>query len=250
MHLLRAADAQLPATFDRAYGDAERLVMEIDLDDLDPSAAATFTRDHATYPAGQGLRATLGPKRWAHIKEACDRIGVPLEALDRLEPWAIALLFSATQMTRAGLDPDLGVEQQLMQRAAGDRKAITGFESLEYQLSLFDSLPPESQARLLEMTVEESDNVDAELDAMGKAWRSGDAARLEGLLLREYREFPDLYESIVYRRNRDWVPQIEALLQGHDDVLVVVGALHLVGERGVVDLLRRRGLQVERYTLH
>jgi uncharacterized protein YbaP (TraB family) len=167
-----------------------------------------------------------------------------------MEPWAVALLYSATQMTRAGLDPQLGVEEQLLRRAAVDHKPITGLETLEFQLSLFDSLSPEAQARLLEMTVAEAGDVERELDGMGTAWRSGDASQLERLLLREYREFPDLYESLVYRRNRDWVPQVEALLQGKDDVLVVVGALHLVGERGLIDLLRRRGLQPESYTLH
>ena len=106
------------------------------------------------------------------------------------------------------------------------------------------------QARLLELTLDENADLDAELANLGRAWRNGDAGGLEKLLLRDYREFPDLYESIVYRRNRAWVPQVEALLQGEEDVLVVVGALHLVGERGLIELLRRRGVRAERYRLH
>ncbi|MFO1426433.1 MAG: TraB/GumN family protein [Steroidobacteraceae bacterium] len=250
MHLLRSGESQLPASYERAYASARRIVMEIDLDDLDPSAAASFTSTHAIYPEGQSLHATLGDARWERARAAFESAGLPVSALDRMEPWAASLLYSVTQMTRAGLDPTLGVEEQLVQRARGDHKPITGLETLEQQLALFDDLPMESQARLLELTLDENADLDAELANLGRAWRNGDAGGLEKLLLRDYREFPDLYESIVYRRNRAWVPQVEALLQGEEDVLVVVGALHLVGERGLIELLRRRGVRAERYRLH
>lgn len=242
MHLLRAGDAQLPPTYDLAYREAERLVMEIDIDDLDPAAAAQFTARHATYPPGAGLRAALGERRWQRARTEFDRVGVPLESLDRLEPWAASLVYSVAGMTQLGFDPLLGVEEQLKTRAAADGKHITGLETLEFQLGLFDALSDEDQARLLELTIDDAEGSAREIDRLTAAWRGGDGAALSRLLLREYRRFPTLYEALVYRRNRDWVPQVEALLQREDDSLVVVGAMHLVGRQGLIELLRERGL--------
>ena len=75
------------------------------------------------------------------------------------------------------------------------------------------------------------------------AWRSGDAARLATLLSKEFREFPALYRPLVTDRNQHWLPQIEQFLQEDRNTLVVVGALHLVGRGGLLELLRQAGYQ-------
>jgi uncharacterized protein len=131
-----------------------------------------------------------------------------------------------------------------------DGKDIAGLETLEFQLGLFDALSAEDQARLLELTIDDAGGNAREIDRLAAAWRSGDGAALARLLLREYRRFPTLYEALVYRRNRDWVPQVEALLRHPDDSLVVVGAMHLVGRQGLIELLRERGLDPRPLRLH
>ena len=250
IHLLRAGDAALPAAIEQAYGEAERLVMEIDLDDIDPAAAAAFTQQHATYGPGDGLRRTLGERRWQRARVEFERLGLELATLDRLEPWAVALLYSVSSLARLGFEPALGVEEQLKTRALADDKPIGGLETLEYQLGLFDALPPADQARLLELTLDDTAGSLREADALTRAWREGDERALARLLLREYRRFPGLYEPLVHGRNRNWVPQVEALLRETDDTLLIVGAMHLVGERGLIALLRERGLVVEPFRLH
>ncbi len=250
IHLLRPGDAALPAAIEQAYREAERLVMEIDLDDVDPAAAAAFTQQHATYGPGDGLRRRLGERRWQRARFEFERLGLELATLDRLEPWAVALLYSVSSLAQLGFEPALGVEEQLKTRALADDKPIGGLETLEYQLGLFDALPPADQARLLELTLDDTAGSLREADALTRAWREGDERALARLLLREYRRFPGLYEPLVHGRNRNWVPQVEALLRETDDTLLIVGAMHLVGERGLIALLRERGLVVEPFRLH
>ncbi|MCU0761097.1 MAG: TraB/GumN family protein [Steroidobacteraceae bacterium] len=250
MHLLRAGDAALPEAFDRAYAEAERLVMEIDVDDVDPAAAAAFTRTHASFAPGTSLREALGGRRWRRARAAFQRLGLRIEALDGLEPWAVALLYSVSSMADLGFEPGLGVEEQLKARAVADRKPIEGLETVEDQLGLFDALAPADQARFLDLALDDAAGAARELDVLTRAWREGDARALSRLLLREYRRFPSLYEPLVHGRNRSWIPRIEQLLAGGDDALVVVGALHLVGEQGLVALLRERGLAFEPYRPH
>jgi uncharacterized protein YbaP (TraB family) len=168
--------------------------------------------------------------------------------LERFEPWAVALLLTVAQLQKEGLSPEAGVEQQLARRAAQDGKPIDGLETLEQQLTLFDALSPELQARFLELTVAEAADVGTELDQIYAAWRAGRVEDLEALLTREYARFPELYASLVDARNAAWVAPIRAQLERREDVLVVVGSLHLVGPQSVIARLRAAGLEPVRVT--
>lgn len=248
MHLLRPDAAELPAPVQRAYRDSSALVMEIDLDDLDPQAGAKFTSSRGTFPAGSSLRGALGEARWARVVQVGTELGLPAAALDRLEPWVVALLLSVAQMNAAGLDINAGVEQQLQALARTDGKPIEGLETMEFQLSIFDNLPLEDQARFLDLTLAEGEQMSGQLDVISAAWREGRARDLESLLLGEYAKFPELYEALVYQRNRNWIPRIRALGERDGNVLVVVGALHLVGDQGVISMLEQAGFELRRMT--
>ena len=248
MHLLRPDAAELPAPVQRAYRDSSELVMEIDLDDLDPQAGAKFTSTYGTYAPGSSLRGALGEARWARVLEVGTKLGLPSAVLDRLEPWVVALLLSVAQMNAAGLDINSGVEQQLQALAETDGKPIEGLETMDFQLSIFDNLAPDEQARFLDLTLAEGEQMSGQLDAVAAAWREGRAKDLEALLLGEYAKFPGLYEALVYQRNRNWIPKIRALGERDGNVLVVVGALHLVGDQGVIAMLEQAGFEPRRMT--
>jgi uncharacterized protein YbaP (TraB family) len=97
------------------------------------------------------------------------------------------------------------------------------------------------QTRFLMITVSELPQLPQETQDVVAAWKAGDASRLNQLLSEEYKSFPRLYRVLVTERNRHWLPQIEKLLAQPQDSLVVVGALHLVGDGGLLELLRRDG---------
>ena len=96
------------------------------------------------------------------------------------------------------------------------------------------------------MTLEESTQLDAQVDELVAAWQAGDTDALARMLSNEFDDFPELYRPLTEDRNRAWVEQLDDLLDDRDDYLVVVGALHLVGRNSVVDLLRQRGYTVTR----
>jgi uncharacterized protein YbaP (TraB family) len=102
-------------------------------------------------------------------------------------------------------------------------------------------LSREDQLRLIDQTLDELKESPEEMREVLTAWRQGDGAKLATLLSREYRSFPGLYRPLVTVRNQSWVPQIEQLLKGNGNTLVVVGTLHLVGDGGLLELLRKDG---------
>ena len=99
---------------------------------------------------------------------------------------------------------------------------------------------------MLEQTLAELDEAETALSDMVAAWRDGELESLSAALLDEFDEFPGLYETLVTKRNRSWVPTLERMLADGRRHLVVVGALHLVGDDSVIELLRARGHDVER----
>ena len=129
-------------------------------------------------------------------------------------------------------------------KAVSDGKSIFGLETVEEQLELLDSLPADAQRDLLMQTLEDAGEMQDLMEDLIAAWRNGDIAYLERTLLDDIGDSPDLYATIVANRNRRWVETIDTLCADDDDYLVVVGALHLIGDDGVPKLLERRGYTV------
>lgn len=246
IHVLRPGDGGLSPAAEAAYADAERLVMEIDLDDpatSDPVALLGSMQRTALLPEGASLRSVLG-NDYTAIDDRARLAGVDLASFDRYAPWLVAVTLMQVELARRGFTPEHGIEYALARRADEDGKAITGLETAERQFAAMGSLTLAQQKRFLMMTLEESDQIDAQLDEMLGAWRAGDATALARVLSDEFDEFPELYRPLTEDRNRAWLGRLVDLLDDRDDYLVVVGALHLVGRHSVVDLLEQRGYEV------
>ncbi len=246
IHVLRPGDRGLPQVAEDAYEDAEQLIMEIDMDDLlsgDVSSLLRLMQEMAMLPEGESLQETLGHD-YASINERARRSGLDLAMFDRFAPWFVATTLLQMELTRRGFSPELGVEQSIAARAVADGKPIRGLETAQQQFSILADLPMPLQKRFLMMTLEDTEDLDAQLDELLDAWYAGDSAALAGLLSEEYEAFPELYGPLTEDRNRAWVTQLVELLDDPDDYLVVVGALHLVGRNSVVDLLEKRGFEV------
>jgi len=243
IHVLRPGDGALPRAAFEAYEEAERLVMEIDLDDpavTDPTALLGTMQRAALLPEGESLRRVMGDD-YAAIAGRVRESGLDLAVFDRFAPWFVATMLLQLELAQRGFQPELGIEQQLADRAVRDGKPIEGLETAEQQFAVLAGLPLPEQKRFLLMTLADTERLDEEIEDLLAAWRSGDTDALEDMLSAAYDEFPELYRPLTEDRNRAWVERLEELLEDRDDYLVVVGALHLVGRHSVVDLLRQRG---------
>jgi uncharacterized protein len=243
--MLPADDAALPAGFARAYGDSSRVVMELDLGKFDPMETMTWMMDHGTLPSGTTLRSVLGEQRYARVTAAAADLNMPMIGLDGLAPWVVGIEITDMAYEHAGFDPEQGVEEQLLRLAQADHKPTAGLETMAEELGSLSSLSSADQIRMLDQTIDELKDLKSETREITGAWRAGNAARLAALLATEYSSFPALYKPLVTDRNRRWLPQVEQLLKSGDNVLVVVGALHLVGDGGLLELLRARGYTVK-----
>ncbi|HTC51346.1 MAG TPA: TraB/GumN family protein [Steroidobacteraceae bacterium] len=242
VHLLKPGDSALPAAFTRAYDDSSQLVMEMDLAKLDTSNVSEWMMEHGRYPEGQSMQQALGADRFARVVAQATTLGLPLEQLSVLRPWVVALTLTDLMYLKLGYDPDSGVEEQLVARAHKDGRATAGLETLDEELGQLEHMSPEDQARFLELTLQDLKDTGDETDQMLSAWRSGDSRALAAQLSDAYQEFPELYRVLVSERNQHWLPQIKGYLAADHNVLIVVGALHVVGKGGLLELLRGAGI--------
>lgn len=244
VHYLRDEDYPLPPRVDALYAQADALVMELDLDDLDPQQARSAFLSAARLPDDTSLSDAVAPAVYRRAQHDAAALGITLAAFDRYEPWLAAISILDVGMQRQGYRSDKGLEQYLLRKAQHDGKDIRGLESLDAQIRLFDQLPAGQQQALLAQTLDELSTAAATMDGLVHAWRNGEIETLTASLMRDFRGFPGLYDTLVRRRNAAWMPTLKRLLMQQRSYLVVVGALHLIGKGSVIELLENGGYEV------
>ncbi len=244
IHLLREQDYPLPSKIYDAYDEAERLIMELDMDDLDPIESQSLLREYGMIENGGTLSDLMGTEKYAQAERAAAKIDIPLELLERVEPWYAAITVELLMVGRLGFDPTLGVETHLMQKAQADGKRIDGLETMREQLGFLDGMSIEAQQDMLLATLTESGELANLMDDMMAAWHTGDVDALSDMLLDEMAQHEELNAALLINRNANWIKKIEPLLNDEEDYLIVVGALHLIGPDGVPEQLGDRGFDV------
>lgn len=242
IHFLPKDYGPLPAPVMEAFAQSERVVFETDLDVVGHPAFALQLLEFSTYPEGRSLEQSLSPELFRRTRQHLVSLGIPAALSERLRPWFVTLLLSTAAAVNQGLDPGQGVDAQLFAAAKEAKKSIQFLESAVFQIRLLADLNEAQQIALLEQTLDEIDNLTEVIALMIVAWEQGDKEALDTLLNQMKREETALYERLVLTRNRNWLSPVRKLLALESDVLMVVGAGHLVGEGSLINLLEEAGL--------
>jgi uncharacterized protein YbaP (TraB family) len=245
IHYLRAEHYPLNQAIVEAFEASKRLVLEIDLNNTPAGAVQRVTLEKAIYRDGSTLAQNISQETYQLTAKRAAELGIDMQVIQPMKPWFVALTMLAVKLQRMGLNPKLGVDHHLAERAKRDGKPTGGLETFEFQLGIFDRLSGKEQELMLRETAGEVDRIDKNINAIVQSWLNGDGDRLAALLLAGMREYPELYQKIIVERNQRWLDEIAKLVREESGALVVVGAAHLVGKDGVVDNLKARGFSVE-----
>lgn len=221
--------------FDRAFADADVLVVEIG--NLADRAGSTAFEEAATSPGLPPLLQRVPPEDRVGVIAAMRRGGLEEADFGRYETWAAALIIANGASTS---DTDNGADRALLARG----KPVAGLETFAGQYAIFDRLSGPDQTDLLRLTAEKADKGDQRASA--SAWLTGDLATLEHEELAGVMADPGLREALVVRRNRAWAGRIAGLLAAGRKPFVAVGAGHMLGGEGLPALLALEGYTVRR----
>ena len=246
IHLLKKDVYPLSRVIESAYDRSDILAVEADVNDISRLDLQKLM-DSAVYPAGDTLERHVSRRTFDLVKEETEKVGLPMEFVYSQRPWFLALTMESLELMKSGYDPNYGIDKHFLSKAEG-RKKIVELESIDYQIDLLSRLNAEEQELFLLYTLKDLKMLDREVDKLVRAWKSGDTERMESVFtksLSEDRKFSVIYDKLIYQRNRGMAAKIEGYLAAGRTYFVVIGAGHLLGDRGIIQLLKKRGYTVE-----
>lgn len=249
IHALRPSDYPLPGEFQYAYAAADEIYFEVDLKAaLDPAFQATALQSYS-YNDGRSLYTVLSEEVYSDFYTLAGNFGIPAGALDNLKPSPATTTVLFLKLGNIGFGPQ-GVEMHFLEQAERDDLFQGSLESLEFQTRLLADLGEGNEDAVVADFVEQIGTLEDYMNEAVNAWREGDIGRIDEYLLTDMAEqFPEDFEAMFTRRNRNWVPQIMAMLDDADTEFVLVGVGHMPREDGLLELLRREGATVRRLEL-
>lgn len=244
IHLLCADDIELSPNLKLAIKETDKVYLELDMDNLFEMMQAVQKmkmRNDTT------LSDLLSKSDYEKVKAFFSQ-KISLIPFSILETYKPMLAASMVMQSATNCDNSISMEQLIMQEAKKERKEIKGMETMAYQLSIFDSIPYEVQAKqLVSFIADESteDKAGKEYDEMANAYRNQELSKLEALINKEEYGIGNFADLLLYNRNKNWVKTMSTIFSSGSVVLVAVGAGHLPGEKGVINLLKKAGYKVE-----
>jgi hypothetical protein len=234
----------------KALAGASTLALEVDVGS-DPAAVQAAFTQYGLFAAGSPPYAGLAAERRQRLEAALKQQGIDPAAVGQLKPWMLVMMLALADVAKLGYDPALGVDLHLASLVRGKAR-ISELESVQVQAALLDRMPIETQWALLEETLEHiaSGRQLREARELFAAYEHADRKALEGIAQRI--EADDsvsgkfVREVMLVERNGPMADKLAKLLARENNAVVAIGLMHLLGKEGVPELLRKRGLQVER----
>ena len=246
IHFFKKEAYPLHQKIENAFDQSEVLIVEANVNDIAKLDIEKLV-ESALYPDPETLERHVSAETYGLIKKETGRVGIPLELINRQKPWFLALLLESLELLKLGFDPNYGIDKYFLSRATGKKK-IVELESLDYQIDLLSKFSDQEQELFLLYTVKDLRVLRQELDRLTQAWISGDAKGMESIMTRGFVEdsrMSSVYEKLILERNRSMASKIEEFLRNKEIYFAVVGAAHLVGNQGIIEILKGKGYLVE-----
>lgn len=242
IHLICAEDATLSDNMKKAISDCEDVYFEVDMDNLFEMIGMI---SKMKMKGDTTLKDLLNEADYKKVKSYFEKKGsmLPFSMLETYKPMLAASTLEEGSMP---CDNTAMMEQVIMKEAKVYNKKIKGLETMSYQAGVLDSIPYKLQAQQLLEYIEKAnngENDDAELKKMFDAYKKQDLKKLEELLIETEAGMAGFTDILLYHRNQNWVEKLKTLLP-QKSLLIAVGAGHLPGEKGVINLLRKEGYKL------
>ena len=246
-HVLREADYPLPEEFAKAYEDSDIIVFETEIGELNSLGTQEMIIRKGIYNDGLSLDKVLSHKTYDTLRRYCESLGIQVSSLNKLKPSLVVLTLLGLELQKMGVD-QTGVDSYFYHKATMEGKKVEGLESVKEQIEFVLSMGRGNEDDFIEHSIKDLKKTKQIINELIAAWKQGDEVKLyEVFVAQMKKDYPDLYETLLAGRNREWLPEIERYLQTPQKEFILVGAGHLVGEDGIIEHLRRRGYKINKF---
>ncbi len=236
----------LADSIENAFDQSPNLAVEFDVNSMSDSQMLDILMNKARYPSGENLYSNIPNDLYEKADEVLEDLGADIMLFNAFEPWVVAMEIEAIQLLNYGYTSENGIDMYFLNQARTEGKNIYELESADFQIDLVDGLSEDLQIFMLESIVEDP-ATKKDYEQLFESWKAGDTAKMEQIVFEEDDEDPRtdlLNEKLLDERNFGMAEKIEGFLEDDENYFVVVGAAHLVGENGIINLLESRGYTV------
>lgn len=245
LHLLTTEDYPLDSAYKQAYRQSDKLVFETDQAVLETAEFQRALMQRFALAEGNKLSDFLAPQTYADLRTALHKRGIAVEAMQGFKASMVALTLTMSEFQRLGFTQP-GVDKYFHNQALKDGKATGQLETPEQQLDFLTSMGHDNPEQLIRYTLKDIDQMPEMIGPLRQAWLDGDLRQLDKLGLKPMQqEYPKVYEVLIKERNRQWMKQLLPMFEAQQRHFVLVGALHLPGEHGLLIQLRQQGFKLK-----
>lgn len=241
IHIIGKEDYFWTDVMNDKFNSTKTLVLEIDLENS--MMAMLSMMGSVRMKDGTSLQDLLTEEEYKLVEDYFnDEMGMPIAIFDRIKP-----MFTSMMIGEGGQDnmeEMTSYEMELMDKAKVNKMNVEGLETIKYQMSMFDSIPYEDQAKMLVESVKGGDDSEGDvMNAMIELYKNQDIDGLYELIMQEDSDMGTFEDILLINRNKNWIPKIEKFAR-QKPTFFAVGAGHLPGEKGVINLLKAAGFTV------
>lgn len=241
IHIIGKEDYFWTDVMNEKFNSTKTLVLEIDLENS--MMAMLSMMGSVRMKNGTSLQELLTEEEYKLVEDYFnDEMGMPIAVFDRIKP-----MFTSMMIAEGGQDnmeEMTSYEMELMDKAKVNKMNVEGLETIKYQMSMFDSIPYEDQAKMLVEAVKGGDDSEGDvMDVMIELYKNQDIDGLYELIMEEDSDMENFEDILLINRNKNWIPKIEKFAR-QKPTFFAVGAGHLPGEKGVINLLKAAGFTV------
>jgi uncharacterized protein len=246
VHVGKSEFYPLAPVIEDAFKRSKKIVVEADITKADESKEIDSL---ITFAPPDSLESKISEGLFERVREQLTRLKIPVDGVKNMKPFIVGGFLAVTEFTRLGYDMKYGVDAYLIEKAAKEKKPVIELESQLGQIKMLSNMTPVQQEAFLENAVVAIESGASKEQVVGlvKAWKAGDTklmqtvakeATVKGKLTEE------LDELLIYSRHAEMLKKVEGYLAASESHFIAVGSLHLVGSRGLIELLRAKGYQV------
>ena len=242
IHLIPKKDFFLTPSTKEAFKAAERVAFEINMEEMNDMTMIFSLMGKIMMEDGKRLSDLLTDEEYKLVDKTFSEKGMPLMMLERIKPMFLTVFASDdASLENGGMDENtMSYEMEFMNMANSAEMEMAGLETIDFQLSMFDSIPYEAQAKMLVETLKSPDDGSDQFDEMVNMYKSQNINAMQKMIEGDSEGVGDYEELLLTNRNKNWIPLIDKMAK-EKTTFFAVGAGHLGGENGVVSLLREAG---------
>jgi len=242
IHMLKKSDFPLKDELERSFAKCSYLVVEADISADKMGEMLKVTMEKAGYKDGSKLAGHLSKATFEFAKKKMDELNLSIDNFENFKPWFLAMTITGMELMKNGYYPNFGIDKYFINKS--NEKTILELEGVAFQIGIFDKFSDKENDMFLMSSLKGADSLSDNVDMMVHSWRDGDSVSLTKIVEKDRNLSPereDIFKIIIDKRNVTMADKIGNWLNKGGKYFIIVGAALLIGENGIINILRKKG---------